>query len=205
MLLVVPTLGQKGGNVEFVQDLYRIFLAREAETAGLDNWVGHLASGRLTRAQTIEAIENAAKTVPDVFLQINPKAGQLYRAFQAIVARNPTQFEFNVYYPMAWELVLINMYNSQEYQGRPPRATDDDAATFASDDQELLPDEEPLFEDDGAMAGAEVSNTLSTTASNSRTTPTLEVVAYVLGAVIIALIVIVVVLAIMVVRKHQNL
>jgi len=193
MLLIVPTLGQKGGNIEFVQDLYRIFLNREAETGGLDFWAGNLAAGRAVRAQTIEAIEKASKDVRDPFL--GGKAGQLFRAFRAIVGRDPAQVEFNIYYPMTWEAILNSMYNSQEYLDSAPRAVDDDPATFAFATDDLV---------DGAMAGGEVSGTLTNTASSAGTTSTLEVVAYVLGSVIVVLIVVVVVLGVMVMKKLQN-
>ncbi|MBR6959957.1 MAG: DUF4214 domain-containing protein, partial [Clostridiales bacterium] len=46
-------------NTEFVKILYRVFLDREADTAGLNNWVNALNNGT-SRAQLIDTFEDIA-------------------------------------------------------------------------------------------------------------------------------------------------
>jgi hypothetical protein len=48
-------------TTEFVKQVYRDFLSREADAGGLAYWVGEIEAGRKTRAQLVESYINSAE------------------------------------------------------------------------------------------------------------------------------------------------
>ena len=62
--------GASPTNTSYVEDLYQNFLNREADTAGLDFWVGLLDTGAMTEAQVMASFSRSAEyqaiIVPDI-------------------------------------------------------------------------------------------------------------------------------------------
>ena len=61
---------KKYGNEDFVKQLYRALMGREADAAGLTGWVAKLDDGKMTRTQVFEGFAGS-----DEFTKICLKNG----------------------------------------------------------------------------------------------------------------------------------
>lgn len=121
----------------YVQQNYRDFLGREADTAGLDFWVGRINRGEATRFDLLSSFilsaeyQNAIKPTAFAFLDANmltrtneSAAVFVYAAYRSLLGRNPDAAGYNFWYgqlnsaTQPLTAVLAEFYYASEYVGR---------------------------------------------------------------------------------------
>jgi len=148
LILVTPSFGQVGGDIQFVTHLYRILLNREGEPGGIINWVAALITGTQTRAGTINGFLQSPEYRSNPAL--HDKWEAVRRTYRVILRREPAADEVAVWVPSPWETIFAGFYSSQEYLSNPgafPAMGDDDLASG------FLPDELAAAVADGGFEG----------------------------------------------------
>jgi len=231
LVMVAPSFGQVGGDIQFITHVYRILLNRAAEPNAYIVWATPLLIGSATRPQTINDILNSAEYRNNPALQ--DKNEGVRRAYRTILQREPQDWEVEVWAPQPWATIFQGFYGSAEYQANPRATSDDELALGGSLEQDLAAVDGSFegdlavvdggFEGDlavvdggfdgdlavvdggfeGDFAQADSTNTNTNTATSAGT-PAFAYVLFALGAVVLAAMITVQVLIIKLKRTKRD-
>jgi Ca2+-binding RTX toxin-like protein len=88
--------GASLSNAQFVTLLYENVLHREPDPSGLNNWVGYLTTGAMTRAQVVTGFSESPEDVNDLAAPVqqglwiaDAAAGEVARMYDAVFGRLP--------------------------------------------------------------------------------------------------------------------